>query len=128
MSDWPEDFPNQCPPEDAVPSSDTFYRLVDSDPVSEQDFYSHKQRLELGLDRPMRTPPDACLAVGVSLFDGVESATATQRAFGALRRKHLATGSLAGSGVVKRTGNREGHHTWWRPASDVAWQDFAVIT
>ena len=109
-------------------SHETFYRLVDTDPVTEQDFFSHKQRVEAGLQRPLRTPPDPCLAVGVSVFDAPERASQTQRAFGALRKKKLAAGSLAGSGVVKRTGDRPGHHTWWRPADDASWQNFVVAT
>lgn len=128
MFDWPEEFPASCPPEDAVLSDGVFYRLVDADPVTAQDFYSHKQRVDVGLDRPQRTPPDPCLAVGVSVFDGFETANSTRQAFGALRKKQLAAGSLASSGVVKRTGERAGHHTWWRPADDTAWQSFVVVT
>ncbi len=127
MSDWPTNFPTQCPPEDAVESSEVFYRLVDSDPVSEQDFWSYRQLLDAGLERPRRSDPDPCLAVGVSIFDSPENAARVRGAFGALRSKRIAAGDLDGSGVVKQTGRR-GHHTWWRPADDTAWQGFAVVT
>lgn len=127
MTDWPGSFPAQCPPGDAVPSSDTFYRLVDDEPpVTEQDFWSYQQLVEAGLQRPHRSPPDACMAVGVSVFDTEESAARTRRAFGALRKKALAAGSLSDSGVVKQTG-KPGHHTWWRPVGDGAWQGFVML-
>lgn len=127
MSDWPTDFPNQCPPEDAVASHDTFYRLVDSDQVSEQDFWSYRQLLDAGVERPRKTHPDPCMAVGVSVFDTPENANRVRGAFGALRSKRVAAGGLGGSGVVKQTG-RKGHHTWWRRVDDTAWQGFAVVT
>lgn len=108
-------------------SHDMFYRLVDSDPVREQDFWSYKQLLDAGIERPRSTEPDSCMAVGVSVFDTRENADRVRGAFGALRRKHVASGSLDGSGVVKQTG-RQGHHTWWRPVDDSVWRDFVVAT
>lgn len=126
MTNWPEGFPNQCPPEDAVLSHDVFFRLIDADPVVESDFWSHKLRLDEGLDRPRRNDPDPCLSVGVSVFDTADGANRARGAFGALRTKKVAAGSLAGSGVVKKTTRTEGHHTWWRPTGDVAWSNFAV--
>lgn len=108
-------------------SSDVFFRLVDADPVVESDFWSLKRMIEEGRTRPRSNDPDPCLAVGVSVFDSAEGASRIRSSFGAMRAKKVAAGSLSGSGVVKRTTLTEGHHTWWRPTSDVAWADFAVM-
>lgn len=126
MAEWPSDFPLQCPPEDAVDSNATFFRLVSASPPNESDFWSHKARVDAGLDRPRTGRVDECLAVGVSVFDEAESALTMKAAVPALRDRHIAAGSMDGSGVVKRTGKTDGHHTWWRPSGDLAWQGFEV--
>lgn len=108
-------------------SDDTFYRLVSNDPVTEQDFWSYHQLLAAGKTQQRRRLPDPCLAVGVSVFDTAENVGKTRRAFGALRKKRVASGSLSGSGVVKETA-KDGHHTWWRPVGDEAWQGFVVTS
>lgn len=127
MTQWPDGFPAQCPPEDAMASTETFYRLVRSDPALEQDFWSYQQLLAAGLERPRLRTPDPCIAAGVSVFATVEGVSNVRKAFGALRSMRVASGSLSGSGVVKETG-RDGHHTWWRPVADEAWQGFVVLT
>lgn len=127
MTMWPDEYPAQCPPADAEPSNDTFFRLVDNEQVLEQDFWSHKQRVAAGLERP-RNNTDPCLAVGVSLFDSETGAANVRDAFGALRRKKIASGSPSSSGVVRQTGKDASHHTWWRPSGDCAWQGFVVTS
>lgn len=127
MSEWPTWFPAGCPPEDTAPSDAQFFRLVDSSEITEQDFWSHAERLEAGLDKPRRRPPDPCMAAGVSVHDSQAAADKNRSAFGALRTKKIAAGDLQNSGAVKRTTNSPGHHTWWRPSGDAAWSNFMVI-
>lgn len=125
LTDWPPHYPSACPPEDAEATDSEFFRLVDSDPVEETDFVSLTELVLAGV-RKRRRGWDTCMAAGVSVFDSEETARRTQGAFGALKAKRLASGALKSSGVVKRTGTSEGHHTWWRPNGDVVWRDFEV--
>ena len=37
---WPPDFPEDCPPEDAVPADGVYYRIVNNDPPQSSDFVS----------------------------------------------------------------------------------------
>ncbi len=110
-----------------MPSAEMFYRLVDSDPVTEQDFWSLKARVEAGLQRmpPAAATEDECVIVGTSVYASAEEINALRNSVGPLRTKQVAVGSLSNSGVVKKT-RGPGHHTWWRPSADSAWQDFVV--
>jgi hypothetical protein len=128
MPAWPADFPASCPPRDAAASDDAFYRLVDSDPVTERDFWSLKQRVDAGLQRmpPNAEGVDECILVGTSVYEDQETITRIRGSVGPLKKKLIAVGSLDNSGVVKRT-RGDGHHTWWRPVEDEAWQLFEVV-
>lgn len=108
-------------------SFETFYRLVNSDPATEKDFWSVKRRVDAGLQRmpPGAAGEDECLLVGTSVYDSLASIESTRRSVGPLRSKLIAFGSPDGSGVVKKT-RGPGHHTWWRPGDDEAWQNFTV--
>ena len=41
---WAESLPDGCPPENAfAPQNDMFYRLVDTVPPEDKDFWSHRK-------------------------------------------------------------------------------------
>lgn len=126
MSVWPGSYPESCPPHDAEPSHEVFYRLVESAPPGEGDFWSHRELVAAGKQKARRNV-DPCLAAGVSIFDSQGEAEKTRASVPALRDRLLATGSPSGSGVLKQTGHNKSHHTWWRPLLDEAWACFEVV-
>lgn len=122
---WPAHYPSDCPPEDACPSNEVFFRIVDGSNPTIRDFLSHTELVAMGLRRPI---PDAdpVLAAGLSMESTLEAAERTRQSNGPMRRKKIARGSLQLSGVEKQTGSRQSHHTWWRPVDDAAWRGFQV--
>lgn len=106
---FPDDWPEGCPPEDAEPAAGQVFRLVKSNPT---DFASHH---ELG------TLPKgpACLRCGLSVFRTREDADHQHRAYPKLGR-YAAIGTLeAQHGVAKPTLGRQPTHTTWWPYEGV---------
>ena len=59
--DFPNDWPQGCPPDDAEAASGQVFRLVKTNPATAADFMSHHERGIL----PMAP---ACLRCGLSVF------------------------------------------------------------
>ncbi len=104
-----ESLPDGCPPEaaDEIAAAREFFRLVRSDPPTQDDFRS--QRAE---------KPEAvfqvteCQALGLSVFaDRRDSERALKLPW--LRNRLICRLRLeAGAGRIQQTG-RPSHHTWW---------------
>ncbi len=115
--EWPDDCPRNCPPEDAVPSTEKVYRFVLNDPPTADDFYT----LVVNLSKKQKSDPEThCQACGVSVTDTLENARAL-RLLPVFAKKMLAAGPSA-PGVVKPTPRRgnPGHATWWVPNTTAA--------
>lgn len=127
MSDWPDDFPESCPPSSAIPATGKFYRLVRDENPSESDFDSNYR------EKPRRFDGWAnkrlCLAMGTSVCRTMEDIEYTRQSIGALKNRRIAVGAINGSGVMMATPARDkpSHHTWWRPIGDDQWKEFSVI-
>ena len=67
---WIEDLPTKCPPESAVPSEKTFYRLVETIPPSMKDFWSN---WKLTPKRSFKV--SECIAKACSIFDNPKDCT-----------------------------------------------------
>lgn len=112
--EWPEHYPESCPPQDASPVNCTVFRLV-SDPVDVIDCLSHFELdIEVSEDR-------RCQSCGLSIYLTLEDAlTARKRTrSSALKCKAIASTALTPSqGVYLRTppDGKKGHHTWWVPS------------
>ncbi|MBC7816999.1 MAG: hypothetical protein IAG10_08940 [Planctomycetaceae bacterium] len=104
---FPNDWPADCPPTDAVDANGVVFRLVQSRPQTAVDFQTH---FELG---KMPTAPP-CLRCGLSVFRTPEDAHHQFRAFPKLGR-YLASGTLQSEhGKTKLThGRQPTHTTWW---------------
>lgn len=100
------------------------FRLVRQSPPDESDFWCEVELVAAGLKPPRNA--DSILACGVSVLSTREDAERVRASFGAFRKRRIAVGSLAHSGVALRTGGQSGHHTWWRPLGDSAWRGFQV--
>jgi hypothetical protein len=127
QADWPQGYPEQCPPSDATVSDVVVYRIVDTEPPTERDFLSHPALVALG-ERAPRNYPDECMAAGLSVFDSHGAAERTRQSVGPMRNKFIAAGSINNSGRIMQTTTKSEHHTWWRPASDAQWTNFQVVS
>jgi hypothetical protein len=113
MSDglaFPADWPQPCPPEDAVPANQVVYRAVGSDPPTAEDFLSYREE-----GKSVRNPQMACLACGISVLPRREDAEHHLKLFPA-RGPYIAEGVLTPDhGKTKRTPSLQqpAHITWW---------------
>lgn len=110
---YPDFFPNGCPPNDAAPLELKVYRLVKGDKIAKSDF---KSFFEEGRDA--RHPKFPYIEYGLSVNTDYEEIKKYWRGSPALRKqfKNLATGvTYERTGVVKSTPTKmqKNHHTWW---------------
>ena len=101
---FPDDWPADCPPNDAEEASGEFYRLVKTNPPAAEDLSTHHER--------GTRPKDPCLRCGLSIFRSRDDAEHQSRIFPKL-------GKIIGKGILqpehgktKRTGKLT-HTTWW---------------
>lgn len=129
MGDWPDHFPESCPPADAADATGSFYRLVAGDPPTPGDFENHLQLRAAGTINPKRVFPDDCMAAGLSILSEKQDAEGLRESVGPLRSKLIAYGEITGHGVFKATPSRfKSHHTWWLPGDTDPHPNFAVVT
>jgi hypothetical protein len=106
LSDWPDDWPANCPPPDAGALPLTAYRVTDNDPPTAADFQTW---FEKGKEKPGKE----CECRGVSVFFDVRDAKHHRSLF---RGGFIAEGDLPDdSGKAKNTESRRfpSHVTWW---------------
>lgn len=127
QTEWPEDFPDSCPPQSAVKSAGNVFRLVAQAPPAENDFRS-VYRL-----RPSRfdaaTDETLCRAMGLSTFDQQADAELVRRTLGPFKNHKIAVGTIDDSGLMLSTPSQASasHRTWWAASGDSAWKTFRVI-
>ncbi len=110
--EYPEDWPDGCPPDDTEKGKGEIYRLVKSKPPTETDFLSHHETGKM----PKRDP---CLRCGLSVFRNQEDAEHQYQAYPKLG-KFVSKGTLkAEHGVTKLTSGRQPSHTTWWPYKGV---------
>ena len=104
---FPDTWPNDCPPQDAVDAEGDVFRIVNNDPPTAEDLASH---LETG--RLPKAPP--CLRCGLSVFREVRDAVHQKMLIPKLGR-WIAKGTLnTEHGKTKlTTGKQPTHTTWW---------------
>lgn len=107
---WFDDFPEQCPPDDARNDTLQVFRLVSNNPPASDDFLSNIR------ESPHRKFPDEilCNAHGVSVYRTYEDILNTRKRFPKpLGHKKIALGTITPiDGFVKETGGAS-HITWW---------------
>ena len=128
---WPEHYPEGCPPSDAVGKNVEVFRLVDSNPPTNDDFLSEYEK------NPTRRFDNVILACGLSCFTELEYAQ-KQNDFLAgtvyfkrkgLSKKMVARGATySNCGVVKKTPARfPTHLTYWLHSGTTIAQHFSVF-
>jgi hypothetical protein len=115
MHQWPEHYPEKCPPLDAAPADGPIYRLVRGEAPQEGDFQSQYEK------QPKREwGALACQARGLSVFESEEACQDMAAIIPALRKKRIASGIVpSGSGVMASTpsNNSDDHCTLWSLAA-----------
>lgn len=107
-----EPLPAGCPPPaaDRIDEPRIVFRLVRTDPPTENDFRS--QRAERGPDRVFHGV-DECRARGVSVYSERDTAESV-RQYRSQRGRMLCHIRLdRGAGSIQQTGEHAHHHTWW---------------
>ncbi|MGH3898830.1 MAG: hypothetical protein ACRDTA_11380 [Pseudonocardiaceae bacterium] len=107
-----------------------FYRLVDGDIPTPDDFRNHFELLAAGQVRSRYWKPEKdCQAAGLSISGDLVEIKNLRQATGPLRRKKIARGTIDSSGAMKPTPGaaHKSHHTWWRHKVDDSWQRFRTV-
>jgi hypothetical protein len=107
--EWDEELPPGCPPDDAwEPNGSIFFRMVESVPPNDRDFWSHRR-----LWPNKQFSVSECRARSVSLFERIDDCAKLLK-LPLHRDKSVVKLRLSsGSGLVKQTGGYS-HHSWWR--------------
>jgi hypothetical protein len=126
MMQWRKHLPDDCPPEDAIPTIGQVYRLADKNNFDENDFLSHR---ELHPEREWEGVSE-CVAGGISVYTELEGILRLRRRVKSMRRKKVISGVLEPKhGKMKHTPSEThpSHHTWWIPLDEKPWRVFRVI-
>lgn len=123
---WPDYFPNDCPPQDAQPATGDVYRLVKQNPPESKDFIPLREK---------KTSEDfgekECQACGLSVLGSAEDALRMRKRARGMEKRLIAKGTLnLCLGKIKHTpSSRYGksHHTWWVPTEVEPWSVFHVV-
>jgi hypothetical protein len=118
---FPSNWPEGCPPADAVAAQGSVFRVVRSNPPDPADFMS---LLEQG--RPV--VGRLCESAGLSVFKELHDAVHYTKKYPYLGEL-IAEGKLENRhGAMKATSRRGNSHTTWWPSAGTARHDaFAVV-
>ncbi len=121
--EWPDFYPENCPPAEAEPASGTVYRLVKHNPPQAEDFLSTWEEF------PGRFPKPATINSGVSVCTDLQDIDRLTKRYGHLRNKKTAKGELNPQlGMIQETkASGKSHVTWWIPIGAEPWLVFEVI-
>ena len=114
---WPADFPDDCPPEQASPADGTYYRIVKNAPPDSEDFvslYDSDQNRAMSIVRQgTRTE---CETMGLSVYTDRDDAVNCALQYPKIGDRVASVALTPVSGKVLYTGGRfPTHHTWWKP-------------
>ena len=122
--EWPDFYPENCPPVEAEPASGTVYRLVRNDPAQVEDFLSTWEEF------PGRFPEPTIKNSGLSVYTDLQDIERLKKRVKQLRNRKTAEGELNPTlGFILWTRAAEiSHHTWWIPIGAKPWLIFKVIS
>lgn len=102
---FPDDWPADCPPADALDASGEFYRLFKTNPPASKDLMTHHER-----GTRLHDPP--CLRCGLSVFRDRNDAEHQSRIYPKLGKIIGKAVLQPAHGTTKQTG-KPTHTTWW---------------
>ena len=108
-TNWAEELPENCPPPNALkPRDESFYRLVESSPPSDKDFYSHRK---LFPKRKYRV--NECRARSLSVHKDRKELEKIRKL--PRHRKKMVIQLVLHSecGAILQTGRNKSHYSWW---------------
>ena len=113
---WPSDFPEDCPPEQASPANGTYYRIVKNDPPEPDDFVSlyrqNRRRAENIVKAGMRSQ---CEIMGLSVYADIDDAIQCALRYPRIGDRIASLSLAPESGKVLHTGGAfKSHSTWWK--------------
>lgn len=118
---YPSDWPEHCPPADAIPASGNYFRVGKKDQPDEDEFKSMAE-LNRALDA------DNCQRRGLSLVRTLADARHQKRMFQRLGSKIYRGELSAEHGHTKPTkGKSPSHTTWWPFAGVLRATLFSVV-
>jgi hypothetical protein len=125
--EWPDNFPDCCPPEDAREPSEMVYRWIKKDSPTPEDFLTVR---DLYPNRPFPENDKECRACANSVYTSRDDMR-INRTTGRFRDMNVAVGHLTPDlGRIKHTpspGTKNSHHSWWIPIDVEAWTLFQAI-
>lgn len=114
---WSADYPDDCPPEDAVPADGVYYRIVKNDPPQSSDYvpirYKDPKRADLAIAVGHETP---CTTIGLSVFGLKDEAIGWATRYSGIGNMIASVTLTPLMGKVLHTPRPKGgvsHHTWW---------------
>ena len=122
---YPDYFPDECPPKDAQPAAGDVYRVVKQNPPNSKDFIPLRAKKSGDFE-------DECKACGLSVFKNFEDAVDMKNRERGMKNRLIAKGTLGPHlGKIKHTPSSQpygkSHHTWWVPTEAEPWNVFHVI-
>lgn len=115
---YPEHFPDNCPPDESDVASGEFYRFIKKNheiPLQD-DFLSWREE---NLTKPCPKTIPECQACGVSVYSSLDDVIDLPKRIPRFRKMKVAKGSLNSNlGKTKNTPSRntgKSHCTWWIP-------------
>ena len=113
---WPSDFPEDCPPQQASPTDGTYYRIVKNGPPEPNDFVSvyhqDRRRAENAVKAGIRSQ---CETMGLSVYTDREDAIQCALRYPRIGDKIADLSLTPESGKVLGTGGVfRSHSTWWK--------------
>ena len=104
---FPENWPDSCPPPDAEPAQGSYFRVTTGNPPSAKDFKTYAELAKV----PNASP---CLRVGLSLLKNIDDAIHQTRLFPKTGRFVFSANLEPQHGKCKPTkGSLPTHTTWW---------------
>jgi hypothetical protein len=109
MNEYYEELPESCPPTDAVIPEGEFFRLIEGDIPLDRDFFSHR-----ALNPLVKYNACECTARAVSVYSELKSAISLCGMPRHRGKKIVKVSLNKPAGLVRRQGQTQGHHSWWR--------------
>lgn len=124
---FPDHFPDNCPPDTAREALGTAYYLINGSFPKPEDFLSKRQK---NPEKRFRNNRKECQACGISVYTEIEDVLYVRQAFPGLQSLKLAAVNLTPElGVIQPTPsqNAPSHHTLWLAIDAQPWRAFQII-
>jgi hypothetical protein len=117
MTNWPQNYLPNCPPDDAELPDGVYYHFIDGNSASEFDFKCKFEK------NPGYT--NNCQAHGISMIKDLDDITNYREAYINIfgNKKVVEIRMNNNMGVIKNTPSvcAKSHYTWWKPIDIKPW-------